>query len=178
MRKPDVFLDRDGVIVRCRRDYVKSPDELEPLPGALEAIHRLCQARHRVIVFTNQSAVGRGILAADELFAIHRRLDRLVASRGGQISGYLVCPHHPDDDCPCRKPRPGLLQEARARMGVDLGSAFVIGDQVSDLEAAWSVGSRAVLTLSGETHAAPRGTPDYLLAADLAGAADLVVANP
>jgi D-glycero-D-manno-heptose 1,7-bisphosphate phosphatase len=176
MSGTDIFLDRDGVIVRSRSDYVKNWDEVGVLSGAPEAIARLCRAGHRVMVFTNQSAVGRGILPASELDGIHRRLSRLVASRGGEISRYFVCPHRPSDDCPCRKPRPGLLLHAAAEVGADLRSAFVVGDQFCDLEAAWSVGSRAVLVPSGETGAlrqSSRGS--YLLACDLSQAADLIL---
>lgn len=178
MSKADVFLDRDGVIVRSRSDYVKSWDEVEVISGAIEAIARLCRAGHRVTVITNQSAVGRGITPWSEVAEIHRRLSLLVARNGGEISRYFVCPHHPHDHCPCRKPRPGLLLNARAEMSADLRSAFVVGDQLSDLEAAWSVGSRAVLVLSGETLSAPKGTRgNYLLAADLSAAADLILAT-
>ncbi len=179
MTKPDVFLDRDGVIVRNRSDYVKSWAEVELLTGAVEAIARLCRAGHRVIVFTNQSAVGRGILPWSDLVAIHRRLAAIVASKGGEISRYLVCPHHPSDGCSCRKPKPGLLLEAGREMGSDLGSAFVIGDQLSDLQAAWAVGSHAMLLLSGETHAPPRvQAGHYLIASDLSEAAEIILSFP
>lgn len=176
MTKADVFLDRDGVIVRSRSDYVKSWDEVHMLSGAVDAIARLCRAGHRVMVVTNQSAVGRGIIPWSELAAIHRRLSELIARGGGEISGYFVCPHQPRDHCSCRKPRPGLLLNAQAEMNADLPSAVVIGDQVSDLEAAWSAGSRAVLVLSGETHVPPQGVRgQYLLAADLSRAVDLIL---
>lgn len=178
MSKADVFLDRDGVIVRSRSDYVKSWDEVEVLSGAIDAIARLCRSGHRVMVFTNQSAVGRGIMPWSELVAIHRHLGLLVACNGGEISRYFVCPHQPRDHCSCRKPQPGLLLNAKAEMGADLRSAFVVGDQLSDLEAAWSAGSRAVLVLSGETHAPPQSTRGkYLLASDLSEATDLILAT-
>lgn len=175
MRKPDVFLDRDGVIVRNRRDYVKSWAEVELLPGAVRAIARLSRAGHRVTVFTNQSAVGRGILPWDQLVEIHRRLSAIVASNGGEISRYLVCPHQPSDGCTCRKPKPGLLLRARREMGSDLSSAFVVGDQLSDLQAAWAVGSHAMLVLSGEVHAPPQVPGHYLLASDLSEAVETIL---
>lgn len=178
MSKPDVFLDRDGVIVRNRSDYVKSWAEVELLTGAVQAIARLCRAGHRVMVFTNQSAVGRGILPWSDLVAIHRSLSASVAKEGGDITRYLVCPHRPSDGCFCRKPKPGLLLRARREMGSDLRSAFVVGDQLSDLQAAWAVGSRAMLVLSGETHAAPRAPAGhYLLASDLSEAAEIILSS-
>lgn len=174
----DVFLDRDGVIIRSRRDYVTTWDEVEPLSGALHAIRRLCQAGHRVVVFTNQSAVGRGLLHAEDLEEIHRRLSDLVGSNGGEISRYFVCPHRPSDECSCRKPHPGLLLEAHATMGADLASAFFVGDQLTDLEAAWAVGAtKPILVLSGETQVPPARTRSgYLVAPDLSAAADLILA--
>lgn len=178
MTKADVFLDRDGVILRSRSDYVKSWDEAEVLSGAIDAITRLCRAGHRVMVFTNQSAVSRGIMPWSDLVAIHRHLSQLVACNGGGISRYFVCPHQPLDHCSCRKPRPGLLLNAGTEMGADLGSAFVVGDQLSDLEAAWSVGSRAVLVLSGETHVPPQNTRGkYLLVSDLSAAVELILST-
>jgi D-glycero-D-manno-heptose 1,7-bisphosphate phosphatase len=178
MSKADVFLDRDGVIIRNRSDYVKTWNEVEVLSGALDAIARLCRGGHRVMVFTNQSAVSRGFMPLSALVAIHDHLSELVACNGGEISRYFVCPHQPRDHCSCRKPRPGLLLNARTEMGVDLLSAFVVGDQISDLEAAWSVGSHAVLVLSGETPAPPTSTRgEYLLASDLSEAADLILST-
>lgn len=176
MMKPAVFLDRDGVIIRSRGDYVTSRAQVEVLPGALDAIARLSRAGHRVMVITNQSPVGRGLMPWSEVVAIHRYLSSLAADRGGEISRYFVCPHQPADDCRCRKPRPGLLLAARAELGLDLATAFVVGDKLSDLEAAWAVGSRAVLVLSGETAVPPRPAPGkYLLASGLPEAADLIV---
>lgn len=178
MSADDVFLDRDGVIVRSRSDYVKSCDEVEVLDGAIDAIARLCRAGHRVMVVTNQSAVGRGLMPWGEVASIHRHLSMLVARMGGEISRYFVCPHRPHDNCLCRKPRPGLLLKARTEMGTDLRRAFVVGDKLSDLKAAWSTGSRAVLTLSGETHTPPRSARSkYLLARDLSHAADLILST-
>lgn len=176
MSRPDVFLDRDGVIIRSRSDYVKSWDEVEILGGAIDAIARLSRAGHRVMVVTNQSALSRGIVPGTELAAMHRRLSMIVARGSGEISRYFVCPHQPRDHCSCRKPRPGLLLKARTEMNADLDRAFVVGDQLSDLRAAWSAGSRAILVLSGETHAPPASTPgDYLVAGDLSQAADFIL---
>lgn len=176
MTRPAVFLDRDGVIICSRSGYVTSCAQVEALPGALDAIGRLCRAGHRVIVVTNQSPLGRGIMAWSELATIHQYLSSLIAPHGGEISRYFVCPHHPADHCSCRKPRPGLLLAARAELGVELATAFMVGDQFSDLEAAWAVGSRAVLVLSGETPApSPAARGQYLLASDLSEAADLIL---
>jgi D-glycero-D-manno-heptose 1,7-bisphosphate phosphatase len=161
---PAVLLDRDGVITRRRDDYVTSPDEVEVLPGSAEAIARLCAAGYRVAVVTNQSAVGRGLMTMDTLETIHRGLDAVIRAAGGEISEYLVCPHLPDAGCDCRKPRPGLLLEAGRRLGVDLDSTFMVGDQPSDVIAALAAGCRPIL-LEENT-------------AGLAAAVDLILAGP
>jgi D-glycero-D-manno-heptose 1,7-bisphosphate phosphatase len=176
---PDVFIDRDGVVIRSRPDYVKSWDDVEVLPGALDGIARLCGAGHRMMIVTNQSALERGLISEEQLDAIHLGLHRLIEAAGGRITRFFVCPHHPRAGCPCRKPRPGLLYQARQQEGSMLASSYVIGDQLCDLEAAWAVGSRPILVLSGETSVPPAlARLDYLQAPDLAAAADLVLESP
>jgi D-glycero-D-manno-heptose 1,7-bisphosphate phosphatase len=176
---PDVFIDRDGVIIRSRPDYVRSWDDVELLPGALGAIARLCRAGHRVMIVTNQSALDRGLISEEQLNAIHHRLSQLVEAAGGRITRFFVCPHHPRAGCRCRKPRPGLLYQAREQEGSILASSYVIGDQLCDLEAAWAVGSRPILVLSGEISTPPAlARLDYLQAPDLAAAADIVLQSP
>jgi len=168
-----VLLDRDGVITRRREDYVKSWDEVELLPGAADALARLCEAGYRVAVVTNQSAVGRGLMTMDTLDAIHRALDTVVGAAGGEIDAFLVCPHRPDAGCDCRKPRPGLLLQAARRLGIDLATTPMVGDQPSDVAAALAAGCRPILV--GEDAPAP---PGCWVAADLAGAVDLILAEP
>ena len=163
-----VFLDRDGVIVRNRPDYVRTPDDLELLPGAVDAIQRLCAAGHRVMVATNQSVVGRGLVTERSLLAIHRRLCEMVAGEAGGIERIYVCMHHPDAGCACRKPRPGLLLAARRDTGVSLAESVLIGDMPSDVEAAHAAGCASLLI--GDV---TRGAD----AADLAGAVDLLLAS-
>jgi D-glycero-D-manno-heptose 1,7-bisphosphate phosphatase len=167
----DVLLDRDGVINRHRTRHVLAPAQLELLPGAAGAIQRLCRSGHRVIVVTNQSAVGRGLLSVDMLAAIHDRLQELVTSEHGGIDRFFVCPHHPRAGCGCRKPKPGLLFAARDQAGVDLRDAVLIGDMPSDVAAARAAGCRAILV--GEQLA--DGVPH---ADDLAGAVDLLIGAP
>jgi D-glycero-D-manno-heptose 1,7-bisphosphate phosphatase len=170
-RAHDVLLDRDGVINRHRPGHVLTPSQLELLPGAAAAIRRLCHAGHRVIVVTNQSAVGRGLLSIDTLAAIHDRLQELVSSDDGGIDRFLVCPHHPRAGCTCRKPKPGLLLAARDQAGVELGHAVLIGDMPSDVAAARAAGCRAILVGAQVV----RGVPH---ADDLAGAVELLIGAP
>ena len=149
-RRPTIFVDRDGVVNRNRDDYVKCWEEFEFLPGSLAALRALAKRQVRVIVVTNQSAVGRGIISEDELAAIHRRMTAAVEAHGGRIEAVLCCPHAPDDGCHCRKPRPGLLLEAIRRFGVDPSAACFIGDSVSDLKAAQRAGIPFIMVLTGK----------------------------
>ena len=173
--KPAVFVDRDGVIVRNRADYVKSVTEVELLPHAIDALCLLTEEGHRVFVITNQSGVGRGIVSEQEVDLIHDHLATKVAERGGRIESFLVCPHRPDDGCACRKPEPGLLYRARDEFGVDLSAAYLVGDFKTDVEAAATAGCSSILVLSGRTHpGASTGDADHVVE-DLLEAAHVIV---
>ena len=172
-----VFLDRDGVIIRERPGYVLSPEEVDPLPGALEAIARLSQSGLLVAIVTNQSALGRGLIDGGGLEAVHERIRHLAESAGGRIDAVLVCPHLPGSGCVCRKPRPGLLVEAALRFGVDLPSSFMVGDQVTDIRAARAAGCRPVLVLTGQTQERPADLgADCITADDLWAASQMILA--
>jgi D-glycero-D-manno-heptose 1,7-bisphosphate phosphatase len=170
-----VFVDRDGVINRMLADYVKSWDEFEILPGALEALARLSAAGLEVIVLTNQSAIGRGLVSQGTVDEIHRRLLGLVRERGGDIRAFLVCPHAPEDRCDCRKPAPGLLFRARDELGIDLSRAVVAGDQLTDVDAALAAGCRAILIRS-DTSVPERASRDgYAVVRSLREAVGLIL---
>ena len=144
-----VLLDRDGVINRNRSDYVKSWEEFEFLPGSLEALRMLAEQGTRVVVTTNQSVVGRGLLSRGELDRIHVRMTEEIEAHGGRIAAVLCCPHSPDDGCLCRKPQPGLLLEAVDRFQLAPDLCYVVGDSLDDLMAAHAVGMRYVMVLTG-----------------------------
>jgi heptosyltransferase-2 len=147
-----VFIDRDGTLNRDT-GYVKTPDELDLLPGACKAVARLNRAGARVIVITNQSGVARGFFTLADLDAIHARLRAELAAAGASLDAIYYCPHHPDDGCLCRKPQPGLIERAIQDLGVDPSVAYVIGDQTRDVELARRIGARAVLVMSGPSSA-------------------------
>ena len=144
-----IFLDRDGVINENRSDYVKSWQEFHFLPGSREAIARLSQAGHRIIVCTNQAAIARGYVTKETVEEIHQRMIAGIAELGGVIEQVYYCPHGKDEQCACRKPRPGMLLRARDELGVDMNDAVFIGDSISDVRAAIAAGARAILVLSG-----------------------------
>ncbi|WP_119153838.1 D-glycero-beta-D-manno-heptose 1,7-bisphosphate 7-phosphatase [Caldimonas tepidiphila] len=135
-----VILGRDGVINRFREQHVASPDEWEPLPGALEAIARLNHAGWHVVLATNQPGLGTGLLDMAGLNAVHLRMNELLAQHGGRIDAVFICPHTAEDGCDCRKPAPGLLKKIGERFGVPLAGVPVVGDTLRDLQAAQAAG--------------------------------------
>ena len=132
-----IFVDRDGVINENRADYVKSWQEFKFLAGSREAIAKLTQAGHRIIVCTNQAAVARGHVSVETVEEIHRRMLAEIAELGGAIEKVYYCPHGKDENCLCRKPRPGMLLRARDELGIDLSDAVFIGDSMTDVRQAF-----------------------------------------
>ena len=145
-----VILSRDGVINEEADGFIKSPQEWRPIAGSLEAIARLNQAGCQVIVTTNQPGLARGLFDIDTLNAIHKRLYRQLDRLGGHLDGIFFCPHRPSDNCPCRKPRPGMIEQARERFHLDLADAVMIGHQSRDLEAARAAAVRPILVMTGQ----------------------------
>ena len=144
-----VVLDRDGVINRDSKDFVKSVAEWQPLPGSLEAIGMLTRAGYTVCIASNQSGIGRGLFTRETLYGMHRKLRRLAAAHGGKVERIIFCPHRPEDGCACRKPEPGLLQELAAAFDVELDGVPVVGDSLRDIDAADAAGAMPVLVLTG-----------------------------
>jgi D-glycero-D-manno-heptose 1,7-bisphosphate phosphatase len=153
-----VILDRDGTINADRDDYVKSADEWEPLPGALEAIAQLNHAGVQVAVATNQSGLGRGLFDMAALNAMHAKMNKMLAAVGGRVDAVFFCPHSPEESCRCRKPGPGLFEQIAERFGVPMSGVPVVGDTVRDLLAGTAVGCQPHLVLTGKALAL-RGQP-------------------
>ena len=176
-----VILDRDGVINRDSKDFVKSTREWQPLPGSIEGIAALSRAGFTVAVASNQSGLARGLFDRGALRAMHRKLRRLVAARGGRVDRIVVCPHGPDDGCSCRKPAPGLYLRLARHYGTALDDTPAIGDSLRDLEAARAAGAIPVLVRTGngrKTEAAlPPGFRNVAVYDDLAAAAAALVAS-
>ena len=144
------LLDRDGVINHDSDAFIKSPDEWLPIDGSLEAIALLNAHGYQVIVVTNQSGVARGLLDEAMLEKIHAKMRRLVGEKGGHIAAIYYCPHGPDSDCDCRKPKAGLLKVFAADFHADLTTIAVIGDSLRDLQAAEAVGAQPILVKTGK----------------------------
>ena len=154
-----VILDRDGTINSDSDDYVKSPEEWLPLPGALEAIARLNHAGWHVVIASNQSGLGRGLFDVAALNAMHAKMNKLLAAVGGRVDAIFYCPHVPDDDCTCRKPLPGLFEQIGSRMGVPLKGVPTVGDSLRDLQAGAAVGCEPHLVLTGKSARHRSGPP-------------------
>lgn len=146
-----VILDRDGTINQDRDDYVKSPDEWVPLPGALEAISRLNHAGWHTVLATNQSGLGRGLFDMASMNAIQLKLNQALALQGGRIDAVFFCPHAPDDGCDCRKPLPGLMHQIAERFGVSLDNTPMVGDNLRDMQAGAAAGCPTHLVLTGKS---------------------------
>ncbi len=144
-----VVLDRDGVINRDSKDFVKTRDEWQPLPGSIAAIGALSRAGFTVAVASNQSGLARGLVDRNALRAMHRKLRSLVSAEGGTVDRIVVCPHGPDDGCSCRKPAPGLLRRLGRHYGIEMANVPVVGDSLRDLQAAAAAGARPILVLTG-----------------------------
>ena len=145
-----VFLDRDGTL---NRDvpYCSRPEDLELLPTVPEGIKLLNQHGLRVVVVTNQSGVARGYFTEQTLQRIHQKLRDELAKAGAYVDAIYYCPHHPDEQCQCRKPNPGLLYRAASELQIDLASSYVIGDRLVDVTAAKYAGCKAVLVPNNGT---------------------------
>jgi D-glycero-D-manno-heptose 1,7-bisphosphate phosphatase len=176
-----VILDRDGVINYDSDAFIKSPEEWIPIPGSLEAIARLNQAGYRVIVATNQSGIARGLFNIVTLNAIHQKMHSAAQLAGADIDAVFFCPHAANDDCDCRKPKSGMLQEIAKRFDVSLKGVPNVGDSLRDLQAGYGVGCTPYLVLTGkgektrEKGGLPPGTTVH---ANLAVVVDHLLKNP
>jgi D-glycero-D-manno-heptose 1,7-bisphosphate phosphatase len=135
-----VFLDRDGVIIQNRPDYIRAWDDVEFLPGALEALRALREHKFNVFIITNQSVVGRGLIPLELAREINERIIETIKAHGGHITGAYICPHTPSQACDCRKPRPGLILRASQDHKLKLADSILIGDAITDLQAGHDAG--------------------------------------
>jgi len=180
--RPAVFLDRDGTLIE-HVPYLSDPSLVRLLPGATEALNRLRRAGFALVLVTNQSAIGRGMLTESRLDQIHAELNRQLAVAGVTIDGIYFCPDSPGSDDrtvvenPDRKPGPGMLLRAAADLELDLGSSWMVGDLISDVLAGLNAGCRSILVQSGQTlpTEADALAGQSLIATDLAAATDLIL---
>jgi D-glycero-D-manno-heptose 1,7-bisphosphate phosphatase len=188
--RPAAFLDRDGTIIE-ELGYLRDPDRVRLIPGAIEALRALQRAGYRLVVITNQAGVARGLLTEADVHRVNERVRMLLAESGIRLDGIYYCPHHPDYgppeyrlECNCRKPRPGLVERAARELRLDPARSVVIGDHSGDAALARSFpGMRGVLLLTGhgaeqwqKIQAGALPVPDQT-AADLAAAVEWLLAQ-
>lgn len=178
MTQRTVLLDRDGTI-NVDTHYLSDPADLRLEVNAAQGLRRLRDLGFRLAVVTNQSGIARGYFDRARLDVIHARLAEMLRAEGVEVAGWYVCPHGPGDDCTCRKPRPGLAEQARGELGFDPATAWVIGDKAADVDLGRAIGARTVLVRTGKgagTEAKGSCTPD-LVADDLDHAARLIAVS-
>ena len=178
-----VIVDRDGTICVEREGYIQTPDDWEPLPGALDAIARINQAGYHVVIAANLPGLGRGLFDMAALNAIQARMHKQLAAVGGRVDAMFFCPHAADEGCACRKPLPGLFQQIGERYKVDLRNIHAVGDSVRDVQAAAAAGCIPHLVLTGKGAPVqtdplpPEFPPGTRVHADLAAFATAFVAE-
>lgn len=176
MKNRAVFLDRDGVLMQDS-NYVGHVDRVILIDHAPQALRRLQEAGYRLFVVTNQSGVGRGYFTREAVDEIHALLDQHFAQAGVKIDRYYICPHHPDDNCDCRKPKPKSLLAAAKEFDLDLARCFMVGDRASDIQCGLNARTRTVLVLTGaggETQVTGNVQPEYV-ARDIGAAVDWIL---
>jgi len=183
-----VFLDRDGVIIENRPDHVKTWENVRFLDGSFEALRRLADLPAAIVIVSNQGAVGRELMTLATAWELQNRVVATIAREGGRIDASYLCPHRPDEGCACRKPAPGMIRQAAQELQLDLSRSWLVGDAVSDLQAASAAGVRAILVRTGRgadqerlltdraaAHFAGQSEKAWLVVADLPAAVDYLV---
>jgi len=159
-----VLLDRDGTI-NIEKHYLSDPALLELYPGVASALRQLQASGFGLAVVTNQAGIAKGKITAAQLEAVHAKLVAMLAAEGVTLDGIYFCPHHPDHNCDCRKPQPGMVTQAVAELGFDPKQAFMIGDKGLDIDLGKAVGAATILVRTGygaETERKKLASPDYI----------------
>ena len=180
-----IILGRDGILNEYRDDHVKSPEEWQPVRGALEAVGRLNQAGWHVVVATNQAGIGRGMIDMASVNLIHAHMNKLMQAQGARLDAVFFCPHTPEDQCECRKPQPGMMREIGRRYGIDLHQVPVAADTLRDLQAAHAAGCEPHLVRTGRAAGLDESqveqwrqqVPGVRVHADLAALAEHLIAR-
>lgn len=164
-RRRFVLLDRDGTII-VEKHYLSDPDAVQLLPEAAEGLRRMKELGFGLVVITNQSGIGRGLLDEARLSGIHARMNALLEKEGVVLDGIFHCPHLPEDQCPCRKPDRGLADDAARALEFNTAESFVIGDKECDIDLGRRLGAKTLLTLTGygtQTQARGVAKPDFVV---------------
>ena len=178
-----IFLDRDGVINQDSPDYIKKWAEFFFIPGSITAICDLSRAGFDIIIITNQSGIGRKLIKPSDLNEMHKNLTQKIVASGGRIKDIFVCPHRPEENCKCRKPRPEMIYAAQKKYAIDLTTVSMVGDSAKDIECGQNAGvGKTILVKTGNYETAQKILeekgiqPDYV-ASDLFSAAKWIIAH-
>lgn len=145
------FLDRDDTIIR-NIPYLTDPDRVELMPGAVEGLRLLHEAGYVLVMVSNQSLVNRGVGTHADVDAVNKRMQALLDEHGVALDHLYYCTHVPEDECDCRKPKPGLLLRAAKKLGIDLTASFMFGDKETDVEAGLRAGCKHSLCVGEAPH--------------------------
>jgi D-glycero-D-manno-heptose 1,7-bisphosphate phosphatase len=180
---PAIFLDRDGVLIENRADYVREWSQVKVFPEAIKALSNSRLENYKIVIVTNQSAVGQDIISIDTALSINNRLFNLIRSQSGKLDDAFLCPHVPDIGCECRKPKPGLLLQAAEKLSLDLKRSWMIGDAWSDIQAGHAAGVHGtIIVKTGRgtvqlSMSQPIGIGDYLVCDNLSQALETLLAK-
>ena len=157
-----VILDRDGVINHLSDDDVTTVDGWDPIPGSIEAINRLKKAGYLVTIASNHAGIARGIYNEEELLGMYEKMQRMLSARGASVDGIFYCLHGPEANCICRKPKPGLLYQIAKKFKIDLSQTPLVGDNISDIQAATMANAKPVLVRTGKGEYVMQHFPEAL----------------
>jgi D-glycero-D-manno-heptose 1,7-bisphosphate phosphatase len=180
---PAIFLDRDGVIIENVSTYVRSWEDVHFIPNSLVALKRARSSPYKIVIITNQSAVGRGILPLELAWEINQGVVQIIRQAGGRVDAIYMCAHAPQENCACRKPKPGLILQAASELRLDLRHSILIGDALSDLLAGQAAGiPKTILLRTGrgteqENLHYPAALKPFLVYNDLAEALRIELEN-
>jgi D-glycero-D-manno-heptose 1,7-bisphosphate phosphatase len=180
---PAIFLDRDGVLIENQPEYVRDWSQADIFPEAILALANSNIKGYKVVIVTNQSAVGRGIISIETAQGINDRLVNVIREKKGRVDGVYLCPHGPHDDCDCRKPKPGLLLQAADELSLDLNRSWMIGGAWSDVQAGQTAGVRGTIMVKTGRGAKqlllhrPKDIDGFLVCNDLPQAIELILAQ-
>ncbi len=179
--RPILFLDRDGVLIK-EENYLSDPDGVLLLPGVTEALVRAREAGFLLVGITNQSGLGRGYFQMSDFQVVMTRLQEKLAMADASLDAWFYCPHAPDAGCLCRKPNPGMIQEARQALGREKAGSWVIGDKGCDVALGRNLGLGGILVRTGHgaqeeanVVAAWGKDPEFAVVDDLSGAVDYIL---
>jgi histidinol-phosphate phosphatase family protein len=180
--RPAVFVDRDGTLVDDPPPgYLNDPERVALVPGTAAAINRLHSLGYLVVVVTNQAGIARGRVTWDQYHAVAKRMEDLLSAEGAYLEATYVCPHAPeiDGECPCRKPAVLLYEQARDQLGIEFSRSYWVGDRITDLTPALTLGGRAILVLTGHgtDHRESALAQGFPVVADVAAAASAIAAR-